>query len=58
MPYKIGRATTVILHDSDEQAVNELAKKRFEETGKYSRSETIRLLIRRGIEAMRKDGNV
>jgi hypothetical protein len=48
LPYKVGRATTVILHDEEWQAIREMRK-----VLKVSQTEIIRRLIRMGIEAMR-----
>lgn len=58
IPYKKGKATTIILHDKDEQAIKELAMKQFEKTGRFSRSEIVRKLIRLGIEALKECNDV
>lgn len=55
IPYKIGKATTVILHNEEEKAVKDLAMQLLEKTGTYSQSEAVRMLIRAGAAVLKND---
>ena len=56
IPTKTGKVTTVILFPEEEQIVRELTAKRYLETGKMSQSDTVRYLIREGIQAVKNKG--
>lgn len=58
IPAKFGKNTTHMLYPEEEEIVKEVTEMLSKETGRKSKSEAVRLLIREGAKAMKEKQNV